>query len=136
MSLTSAEKLLNFLLEMKRLFQQIRYRPQNKLTVVSLKYIFYVPIFALRMLFYASDFLARIALNWNNTTSSKMLIGFWTRIFLFPRWKDLLKLSISFAVFHFLYSNLKYFSLFELFITTNVISQFITSSHLTLYLAI
>ena len=62
-----------------------------------------------------------------------------TRNFLSISWKDVLKLKKknSFAVFNFLSSNLIYFSLFELFIATNVTSRCIMSSRLPLlYLAI
>ena len=56
------------------------------------------------------------------------------RIFLFPSWKDLLKQYImtSFAVFHFLSFNLRYFSLFELFVADNMTLRCIMSSRLTL----
>ena len=40
--------------------------------------------------------------------------------------------SSSFSGFHFLSSNLRYFSLFEIFIANNVTSPCIMSSHLTL----
>ena len=56
------------------------------------------------------------------------------RIFLFLSWKDLLKQYIitSFAVFHFLSFNLRYFSLFELFVADIVTLRCMISSRLTL----